>query len=135
MRRKEYAVSLGLATAGRGRMSREALEAIEKARAEGMTFDDDAPAPVKREKTVKVSEKRPVRAAVTHTRETDGVMADTSLRYPLDQQFKGTDSNGKTHIVSGKNACTCGYSLVGHICNEPTALIGSPLERISVVPV
>jgi hypothetical protein len=67
--------------------------------------------------------------------ESDSIMADTALRYPLDQKFKGVDSKGKTHIVSGRNACTCGYSLVGHICNTPNALIGSPLERIAVMPV
>lgn len=38
--RKDYAISLGLATAGRGRMSREALAAVEKAIAEGYIFDD-----------------------------------------------------------------------------------------------
>ena len=135
MRRKEYAVSLGLATAGKGRMSREALAAIDKARAAGQTFDDDDVAP-RTPKTPKVREVS-VRAtkAPTHAREGDGIMADTSLRYPLDQKFKGVDSLGKTHIVGGANACGCGYSLVGHICNTPTALIGYPLERINVVPV
>lgn len=45
--RKEYAVSLGLASPGRGRMSKEAHEAIRAAEAEGMVFADKAaPKPV-----------------------------------------------------------------------------------------
>lgn len=134
MRRKEYAVSLGLATPGRGRMSVEALAAIEKARAEGMTFDDDAAAP-KTPKSKTVTVKREKSPVVAHER-SDSVMADTSYRYPkgLEQMFVGYDSNGKKHVVSGRNACTCGYSLVGHTCDSPSALIGSPLERINVVP-
>lgn len=133
MRRKEYAVTLGLATPGKGRMSREALAAIDKARAEGTVFDDDDVQP----RAPKAPRVAPVRAqrATTHVRQSEGIMADTNLRYPLDQKFKGVDSQGKTHIVSGRNACTCGYSLVGHVCNTPSALIGSPLERIAVVPV
>lgn len=131
MRRKEYAVSLGLATPGKGRMSREALAAIEDARKGGMTFDDDAPVTTKKPREVSV---KATKAPVAHDRDNDGPMADTSLRYPLDQKFKGVDSLGKTHIVGGANACDCGYSLVGHICNNPTALIGFPLERIAVVP-
>jgi hypothetical protein len=133
MRRKEYAVSLGLATAGKGRMSREALAAIDKARAEGMTFSDDdvAPrAPKAPRKAVEVTARAP--KANAHEREFGLI---DSTRYPMDQKFKGVDSLGKTHIVGGANACGCGYSLVGHICNTPTALIGYPLERINVVPV
>jgi len=38
--RKEYAVSLGLAKPGRGRLSKEAWEAIRKAEAEGVEFSD-----------------------------------------------------------------------------------------------
>lgn len=38
MTRKEYAISLGLAKPGRGRMSKEAHEAIQKAIADGMVF-------------------------------------------------------------------------------------------------
>lgn len=134
MRRKEFAVSLGLATPGKGRMSREALAAIDKARAEGKVFDDDAPAPtVKREspKPATVSVKRET-GAVAHDRD-DHVMG-ISLRYPMDQLFEGVDSNGKKHTVNGAQACSCGYSLVGHVCHEPSALIGYPLERIRVTP-
>lgn len=40
MRSREYLVSLGLAKPGRGRLSLEAKEALRKAVANGMTFDD-----------------------------------------------------------------------------------------------
>lgn len=136
MTKREYAASLGLAIAGaRGRMSREANAAIDKARAEGTVFDDDGPVAVKAPKPVKPTVSAPKGPSITHHREDDGVMADTSLRYRMDQKFKGVDSLGKTHIVGGANACTCGYSLIGHICHSPSALIGYPLERIAVVPV
>lgn len=41
---REYLVSLGLAKPGRGRFSREAIAALDKARAEGTVFDEAAPA-------------------------------------------------------------------------------------------
>lgn len=43
MNKREYAISLGLASPGRGRLSREAHAAIQKAEDEGMTFADKAP--------------------------------------------------------------------------------------------
>lgn len=39
--KREYAISKGLAKPTRGRLSREAKAEIERARAQGMTFDDD----------------------------------------------------------------------------------------------
>lgn len=137
MTKREYAASLGLAIAGaRGRMSREAHAAILKAEGEGMVFSDPSPVTV----AVKAPKEKKNKAP-KEKRETPeggdgaGVMADTFYRHPLGTMFKGFDSNGKQHIVSGANACQCGYSLVGHTCNFPTALIGSPLEHINVVPV
>lgn len=133
MRRKEFAVSLGLAIPGKGRMSREANEAVAKAESEGMVFDDSksAPAPtVVRDTPKPVTVKRETSPVATHER-TESVMGIT-LRYDMNQMFTGVDSNGKTHTVNGRQACSCGYSLVGHICNTPNALIGFPLERIAV---
>ncbi|URQ04800.1 Lsr2-like DNA bridging protein [Streptomyces phage Emma1919] len=39
MTEREYLISLGLAKAGRGRYSKEARDALNKAKADGMTFD------------------------------------------------------------------------------------------------
>jgi len=130
MKRREYAASLGLAIAGaRGRLSREALDAIEKARAEGMTFDDDGAAPKSssprkpRESTPKPSKSEPEASFHFET------------RYPIDGKWAGTDSKGKKHTLSARNACmSCGYSLCGHTCNDPVALAPN-LEHISVSPI
>lgn len=44
MNKRDYAISLGLAKPGRGRLSREAHAAIDKAISEGMVFSDVKPA-------------------------------------------------------------------------------------------
>ena len=133
MKRMDYARSLGLAKSGPGRPSRAALDAIQAKRDTGYVFDDDVPQKAPRETPKPVTVvKRETGSVVAHDRE-DHVMG-ISLRYSTDQLFEGYDSNGKKHTVNGAQACSCGYSLVGHTCNTPTALIGSPLERISVTP-
>lgn len=136
MRAKEYAVSLGLATPGRGRMSREAHAAIKDAiENKGMTFDDYFVKGQNKPETPKVS--KPVKAepVVKDSADGDNQYAQAFMRYPLDQMFSGKDASGKTHKVSGRNACmNCGYSLVGHSCNSPRVLIGST-EAISVQPI
>ena len=132
MKRMEYARSLGLAKDGPGRPSRAALDAIQAKRDTGYVFEDDVPqkAPVSA-KPATVT--RPVVVNSNAHDRKEHVMG-ISLRYPLDQEFEGIDSNGKKHTVNGAQACGCGYSLVGHVCHDPSALIGSPLERIKVTP-
>ena len=134
MKRMDYARSLGLAKPGPGRPSRAALDAIQAKRDEGYVFDDDVVSTptVKTPKSASVTVTRTSGPVVAHDRD-EHVMGIT-LRYPMDQLFEGTDSNGKKHTVNGRQACTCGYSLVGHICHDPSALIGFPLERIKVTP-
>lgn len=124
MRRKEYAVSLGLATPGKGRMSREALAAIDKARAGGMTFDDDAPTPVKTPKTVTVTEKRPV-AVRREPVESNNIMGDVMLAYPLDQTFTGYDDGKKVTVNSAAVCRNTGYSICGCHCG-PVHSVLSP---------
>ena len=125
--RREYAISLGLAKPTRGRMSREAHAAIEKAESEGMNFTDSAPA---KPKTVKADtgDSPKVKAPA----ETVSNYAPARYRYDEQTTFSGVDSKGKRHTVNGRQACTCGYSLMGHVCDSPSALIGS--ERIAVMP-
>ena len=125
MRRKEYAVSLGLVKAGRGRMSREALAAIDAAKAKGMVFDDDPTAPK--------PEPKPTAAPVEG--EGFNAYANAFMRYPMDQEFKATDSNGKTHKVNSRQICVpCGLSLVGHRCGAPRVLLGN-CEIVPVIPI
>lgn len=137
--KREYAASLGLAIAGaRGRMSREANAAIDKARSEGTVFSDDGPVVKVTPKAPKAPSRAP-KAVLVKTgpvvETSTTVMGDVFLRYESDQLFKGVDSNGKEHKnINTAQACyTCGYSLLGHTCNEPKVLIGSPLEWIAVV--
>jgi len=137
MTKREYAASLGLAIAGaRGRMSREANAAIDKARSEGTVFSDDGPVVVKAPKASKPASVsvKVTRGPVVET--SQSVMGDVFTRYEMTQMFKGFDSQGKEHKnINVAQACyTCGYSLLGHTCNEPKVLIGSPLEWIAVVP-
>jgi hypothetical protein len=139
MKRMDYARSLGLAKAGPGRPSRAALDAIQAKRDTGYVFDDDVvnTPTVKTAKSVKFDRPpgnvyRTTGPVETHDR-SEHVMGIT-LRYDMDQEFEGIDSNGKKHTVNGRQACSCGYSLVGHICHDPSALIGFPLERIKVTP-
>ena len=125
---KQYAHSLGLATLGKGRMSAKAHEAIAKAIAGGMVFDDPKP-PVKTVKPAKVVTAPVAKPAeVTEPKiakdEAEGtnVYADGFLRYPLDQKFV-YHHDGKRVVVSGRSACMpCGYSLVSHGCNAPVVI-------------
>ena len=115
MNKREYAISLGLANPGRGRMSKDAHDAIAKAEAEGMSFDENSP------------------------QNANTVVAETFERYRPHTMFSGRDSLGGMHTVDSRQACcNCGYSLVGHICNNPTVLVvikGHGMETISVKPV
>lgn len=114
MKAKEYAVSKGLARPGKGRMSREAHEAIRKAIDEGMSFSDYQV--TKTDKSAGAEESTPLDVVFNP-------YAEAFYRYSQDQKFVYRDDNGKTHEISGKPACMgCGYSLVGHTCNSPVVL-------------
>lgn len=121
MTKREYAISKGLAQPGRGRLSREAHEAISKAEAEGTVFDDTPvfkapPRTVDSPKT-----ERPVDSGPKD--DVENPFGDAFMRYSFDQMFEYNDDNGKTHKVSCRPACmNCGYSLVGHTCNDPVVL-------------
>lgn len=129
--KREYLISKGLAQPGRGRFSREGNAAIEKAISEGVKFKDATPAPVKRV----AKSTGPVAKSDGPTDSTESGYGMAFLRYgKMDMQFEGVDSNGKRHVVSGRNACSCGYSLVGHTCDDATALVAGG-ERISVHPI
>lgn len=114
--RKDYAASLGLAKRGKGRMNREATEAVNKAIAEGMTFSDH------RVGVTKGSE--PSTGPVVVKADTDDAhnYSDAYYRYELDQQFS-YNVDGKVFRIGSRGACmTCGYSLVGHVCDNPVVL-------------
>lgn len=64
MNKREYAISLGLAQPGRGRLSREAHAAILKAEVDGYVFDQKPIASVIKEDGVSVTYARPVQEKV-----------------------------------------------------------------------
>lgn len=110
--KREYAISLGLAKPGRGRLSAAAHEAINKAISEGMTFSDSAPAPAEKNDKPKPEPK-------SSSGDEKNFFGPTP-----DKRFNGgwyIVVNGKNKSVSGREVCrTCGYSLDYHICNLPT---------------
>lgn len=122
---KDYAASLGLCKAGRGRMNAAALDAVAKARAEGMTFSKES-APkivVDRPKSeVAVTDKASKPEVVIKGKDIRQAAPMTS-----DPGTKWTGTfNGKTvKNISGAVCCTrCKVSLAYHTCNTPTAVIG-----------
>jgi hypothetical protein len=78
MTEREYLVSLGLAKPSRGRYSREAIAALEKAKGEGMTFDLPAHKQVTTTKDVPV--KKPTK---TKGAPEDRTPVTESYRFPL----------------------------------------------------
>lgn len=126
MKAKDWAVTQGLATPGRGRMSREAHAAIQEAIAGGMTFSDYKGAPSRRGTQTPLAKMVRAKRQESEKQPTDVVentYAGGFFRYPMDQIFTYTDDNGKTHEISSRPACmNCGYSLVGHTCNDPVVL-------------
>lgn len=125
MKAKEFAVSQGLAKPGKGRMSREAHEAIRKAISDGMSFSD-----------YQVTKPAVKGAGAEESSPLDVVFnpyADAYFRYPQDQRFVYRDDDGKSHEISGRPACMeCGYSLVGHTCNSPVVLTYHGIRSVTV---
>lgn len=118
---KDYAISKGLAKAGKGRMSLAAHEAVKAAKADGMTFRGKVT--VESPKRSKVPLQAADDTATVETVETEqNVYADAFIRFPADQEFTYSHE-GKTYTIGNRNACmTCGYSLIGHTCNVPVVL-------------
>lgn len=134
MRAKQWAFENGYAkTNGKGRMSREAHEAIQKAIAGGMTFDDYGvkasgvivkAKPAKTEKVKAKADKEPTGEA-----EGSNQYADAFIRFP-NGEFGYEDDKGKTVIVNVRSACmNCGYSLRGHTCEQARVLLPSMVQQ------
>lgn len=114
--RREYAISLGFAVPGRGRLSAKAHEAINKAEQGGMKFSDSAFKASPRS----VRTHNAIPKVIQHTND---VPADPVRTFEETVTFKGV-VNGKTVIVDGRQACSgengCGYSLWYCRCPENT---------------
>lgn len=135
--RREYAITLGLAIPGRGRLSRAANIACDEAASNGMEFDLPLSALVKTPRSSKPKvtfdpKGRGAKKFVTNTApvEEEEWNIQAAL-YPNDQMWKS--ETGK--LVNGRTVCSpCGYSLQYHRCNSPKAVV-SPgvLEAVVMV--
>lgn len=131
--KREYAISLGLAKEGRGRLSREAHAAIAKAESEGVKFAESGPVVVRERANAS-----DIKVVKTTQSESKDNFSEPRLAYPIDQMFKGQDSHGKTHRVNARQGCMRGtYSLAGcfeHTGQPHTVLLNS-MEVIEVQPI
>lgn len=117
--KREYAISLGLATPGKGRMSNAARAAIEKAESEGMVFTDS------KTLTTSLTDRIAAREAAHPT--TPKTVARTEVqekpepaRKAFTGKFEAQMPDGKRKAVSNRTACTCGASLCYCHCSTPT---------------
>lgn len=129
--RREYAISLGLASPGRGRMSREANAAIAKAEAEGTVFDVPRLPTSEERKSARHAVKERAEEARKVIRETSPVPKPTSRpklveempvrpSKPFTGKFEVQIPDGKRKTLSDRTACTCGASLSYCHCATPT---------------
>lgn len=119
--RREYAASLGLAIAGaRGKFSKAANEAINKARAEGMTFsDDDKPVSTPRLAPVGGTSE-PVRASIPPVTESP-YLYPSDFRFPEGEYRAVAVIDGKRTVFGMRECCNnCRVSLTNHACDNPT---------------
>lgn len=121
--RRDYAASLGLAIAGaRGRLSREANTACDKAEAEGTVFTGAAP--VKAKKSPKARQIQPTAKsakAISDLRDDESDAFNLAERtHPIGSTWKSTSGQ----IVNETAVCApCGYSLGWHRCEHPQAVV------------
>lgn len=94
--RKEYAVGLGLAKPGRGRLSKEAWEAIHAAEADGMQFADKKPPTVTQSNIVNVKPEPRVKVRD---------IGEKLVGYTVEGWAVGFDNCRRCHKHA--NYCTC----------------------------
>lgn len=130
--KREWLASLNppLAKTGRGKFSNEAKAAIAKAIAEGMTFSDNAPAPkVVKDDNAPEAEDKP-RGVSPENAE---VVFENERPY-YGMRWYGNE-NGKRVEVSNRSACmNCGYSLLGHVCQNALVINPKSLNSLEVSP-
>lgn len=121
--KREYAISLGLAKPGRGRLSAEAHAAIQKAMGEGVVFSDSTPtSPAQTTKAPKDS-KTPSETVIAPT----AVVSE-----PNGYKFFYIDDKGKRRNVSERTACySCGYSVGWHYCDTPKGITKDGLRDLA----
>lgn len=115
--KREWLITQGLAKEGRGKFSNAAKEALAKAEAEGIVFDD-SPAP----STPKPVKDKPVKESAPVVTADDVVMFENEMpHYGVSWNYR--DDKGKKMPLSDRAVCiNCGYSLIAHVCNSPKVL-------------
>ncbi len=112
MKRKEYAVSKGLATAGKGRMSLEATAACDEAESKGMRFSDSKGKPGTVSAAPVMGAKNDPEAPAI-----EGFPVMYMPRFPNDWKT----AEGK--LVGNRAVCVnCKNSLLFNACPNPEAL-------------
>lgn len=125
MNKREWLISKGLAKAGRGKFSNAAKDALAKAEANGMVFDD---APAKPAPKVKAVVKDTPKESVSDSPITEIMFANEMPNYGREWFVR----NGKRKVSIGP-ATVCGncrYSLIGHTCNDPVILYRGEFVKV-----
>jgi hypothetical protein len=129
MNRRAYAITLGLAIPGRGRLSRAAAAACDAAAIGGMVFSDST-ASVAAPRTAKGGVFAKTVRQPTQVEDDEQFNVQDAL-YPNEQTWRYEDGQ----ILNGRAVCSpCGYSLQYHRCSNPSAVV-SPgvLSRVTLV--
>lgn len=133
---KDYAIRMGLATPGRGRMSLAAHKAIQEAIASGVAITGYMAKPTaKTAKLVQNGSVRSVEPVKASKRYEETGLTVNAVRTVSESAKLTMDFGGKTVKVSDKAACGfCHYSLAYHICNTPTAVApdGSGMLKVTI---
>lgn len=128
--RRDYAVSKGLAEHKRGRMSKEAWDAIKEAEAAGTKFaDSDQPYPkppgIRQPGPRKATRERqtktlaPTRQAPKRVVQSEVQQAAEPLAKPRKGEYEAIMPDGRRKKLSDRTACQCGASLSYCYCTTP----------------
>ena len=130
--KRDWLVERGLAKPGRGKFSNAAKEALVKAKAEGVVFDDDA------KPTARPAAPKPAAEPKAEQRTGVGLVEylfPSDFRYPEADWQAVERRDGKRIVHSVREVCnTCRVSLTAHGCANPTILgnITVTMERRKV---
>lgn len=122
MRAKAWLVEQGhLDTDGRGRMPLRVLPLLQKAVESGIKFSDWP----KGEVVVSKIDDSPTGAVEIKVKRDpsqshEKIVSEIFIRYDMDTMH-AVEKDGTVHNL--KQACICGYSLVGHLCDSPQILV------------
>lgn len=137
--RKQFAVSLGLANEGRGRMSREALAAIDKAISEGMTFSDMDKHHSNAKFGKRAGEKnahtgpKPRQIQLKSESSAGDIPMEAPPTYSKNDYWTYQNEKGKSVKVDGRQVCIpCGYSLMWHKCDNPSTVTADGVQSLKV---